>query len=68
MSDIVNRLRQDFTTDPIPLHAEAADEIEQLRDAIEDMGRIASRNGPMDMVDALNKIEVLARRTLGANR
>ena len=31
MADIVERLRQDFTTDPIPLHAEAAEEIERLR-------------------------------------
>lgn len=32
--DIVERLRQDFTTDPIPLHAEAAAEIERLRAAV----------------------------------
>jgi hypothetical protein len=31
MTDIVQRLRQDFTTEPIPLHAEAAAEIERLR-------------------------------------
>ena len=35
MSDIVKRLRQDFTTDQIPLHAEAAAEIERLTAALE---------------------------------
>lgn len=39
MADIVERLRQDFTSDPIPIHAEAAAEIERLRAALEEIVR-----------------------------
>ena len=46
MTDIVKRLRQDFTTEPIPLHAEAADEIERLRRCIASIEDELTRDPP----------------------
>lgn len=51
-TDIVKRLRQDFTTEPIPLHAEAADEIERL---------LARESIRTEMLDALRQWQCAER-------
>lgn len=65
MTDIIERLRRTKpASDGIDILTKAANEIERLQAALHNICALASRRGPADQTEALNKIEAAAKAAL----